>query len=241
MTDPDPRLIQAVRAGLAAAADPAKAPTMQAYMKSELPFYGTQAPDQRQLFRAVFAAHPLPDRDRWLATIRALWEDAIHREERYAAIALTGARPYAGWQTADLVPGLYHDMIVTGAWWDYVDDLAIRRVGPIVRAEPEVITPIMLDWSAGDDLWLRRSAIICQIASKAATDTELLTLTIERAIEEREFFLRKAIGWALREHAKTDPDWVRRFVAARVDRLSGLSKREALRRLDQPPSGSSGP
>mgnify|MGYP003471877200 CR=1 FL=1 len=237
MTDPELRLVTAIRTGLAAAADPAKAPAMRAYMKSDLPFYGVQAPGQRELFRAVFAEHPLPDRHRWLATIRVLWEDATHREERYAAIALTGVRAYADWQTPDLVPGLYHDMIVTGAWWDYVDDLAIRRVGPILRADPEQVTPVLAEWIAGADLWLRRSAIICQIGSTAATDTELLTLAIDRAAADREFFLRKGIGWALREHAKTDPDWGQAFVAARPGRLSGLSVREALKHIG-PATGS---
>jgi 3-methyladenine DNA glycosylase AlkD len=231
VTDPQQELATAIRAGLAAAADPAKAPAMQAYMKSALPYHGVPAPGQRALFRAVFAAHPLPDRDTWLTTVRALWDGATHREERYAAIALSGVKAYARWQAPDLVPGLYRDLIVAGAWWDYVDDLAIHRVGPQLRAAPGTVTPIMRDWSAGTDLWLRRSAIICQVGSKARTDTELLTLAIDRAAGEREFFLRKAIGWALREHAKTDPDWVREFVAARADRLSPLSRREALKHL----------
>jgi len=231
VTDPQQELIAAIRAGLAAAGDPARAPAMQAYMKSAMPYYGVLAPGQRELFRAVFATHPLSDRDTWLATVRTLWDQATHREERYAAIALSGAKAYARWQAPDLVPGLYQDLIVTGAWWDYVDDLAIHRVGPLLRAAPGTITPVMRDWSAGTDLWLRRSAIICQIGSKAGTDLELLTLAIDRATGERGFFLRKAIGWALREYAKTDPDWVRAFVADRADRLSPLSRREALKHL----------
>jgi len=232
VTDPRRKLIAAIRTGLAEAGDPDKAPAMQAYMKSAMPYYGVPAPGQRRLFRAVFAAHRLPDREHWLATVRALWAEATHREERYAAIALAGARAYARWLGPDLVPGLYRNMIVTGAWWDYVDDVAIHRVGPLLHAAPEPVTPIMRAWSAGDDLWLRRAAIICQIGRKAYTDTELLALTIDRAAAEREFFLRKAIGWALREYAKTDPGWVLGFVADRTGRLSPLSVREAVKHLD---------
>lgn len=249
MPKPQQELIAAIRAGLAAAADPAKAPGMQAYMKSALPYHGVYLPTQRSLFRAVFAAHPLPDRGAWLATVRALWDGATHREERYAAIALTGAREYARWQGPDLVPGLYHDLIVSGAWWDYVDDIATHRVGPLLHAAPEPVTPIMRDWSGGADLWLRRTAIICQVGRKSGTDTGLLTLAIDRAAGEPEFFLRKAIGWALREYAKTDPDWVRGFLADRAGRLSPLSVRVALTHLGQGgeqsggqgASGSSGP
>ena len=236
VTDPQRELIAAIRTGLAAAGDPAKASGMQAYMKSALPYYGVPAPSQRQLFRAVFAAHPVPDRKYWLATVRALWDGATHREERYAAIALPGARAYARWQTPDLVSGLYHDLIVTGAWWDYVDDVAIRRVGPLLHSAPEPVTPIMKAWSAGTELWLRRAAIICQIGRKRYTNTDLLALTIDRAAGEREFFLRKAIGWALREYAKTNPDWVREFVAERAARLSPLSVREAVKHLDLSPA-----
>lgn len=231
MTDPQHELLAAIRTGLAAAGDPDKAPRMQAYMKSAMPYHGVPAPGQRQLFRAVFTAHPLPDRECWLATVRALWDDATHREERYAAIELTGARAYARWRGPDLVPSLYRDMIVTGAWWDYVDDIAIRRVGPLLHSAPGPVTPIVKAWSAGGELWLRRASIICQIGRKAYTDTDLLTLTIDRAAGEREFFLRKAIGWALREYAKTNPDWVRGFVADRAGRLSPLSVREAVKHL----------
>ena len=231
VTEPEQELIAAIRAGLTAAGDPDKAPAMQAYMKSAMPYYGVHAPDQRRLFRAVFAAHPLPDRGHWLATVRTLWAEATHREERYAAIALTGGKTYAHWQGPDLVDGLYRDMIVTGAWWDYVDDVAIHRVRPLLHSAPEPVTPIMKAWSAADDLWLRRAAIICQVGRKSQTDTDLLALAIDRAAAEPEFFLRKAIGWALREYAKTDPDWVRGFVSDRAGRLSPLSVREAVKNL----------
>jgi 3-methyladenine DNA glycosylase AlkD len=202
---------------------------MQAYMKSVMPFYGVQAPRIRAICREVFAEHPLGDRDSWLVTVRALWREATHREERYVAIALTGDRRYHGFQTADLVLDLYEELVVTGAWWDYVDEVAIRRIGPILRVQPSEVTPMMRAWAVDRDLWKRRTSIICQIGSKSATDRTLLTDAIDRNADDRDFFIRKAIGWALREHAKVDPGWVRAFVASRDGALSGLSKREALK------------
>ena len=88
---------------------------------------------------------------------------------------------------------------------------------------------MMRVWAVDRDLWKRRTSIICQIGSKSATDRTLLTYAIDRNADDRDFFIRKAIGWALREHAKVDPGWVRAFVASRDGALSGLSKREALK------------
>ncbi len=231
MSDAVVELVDAVRMGLQTAADPAKAPRMQAYMKSTLPYYGVQSPAQKALFARVFAAHPLPDRSGWLAAVHRLWREATHREERYAAIGLAGYRAYAGYQRPDLVTGLYEELVTSGAWWDYVDDVAIHRIGPILRAQALAVEPEMRAWATDGDLWKRRSAIICQVGSKDATDRDLLTYAIEVNAADRDFFIRKAIGWALREYAKRDPAWVRSFVAARSESLAPLSKREALKNI----------
>ncbi|UOX90117.1 DNA alkylation repair protein [Amycolatopsis sp. FBCC-B4732] len=225
----DDRLVKALRTGLAELADPAKAPAMQAYMKSAMPFRGVAKPQRSVLIKRVLADHILPDRVTYSATVLELWRTAEFREERYAAIDLSGYRAYRGWQDAELVP-MYEEMIVSGAWWDHVDELAIRRIGPILRADRPRLTPVLLRWAADPDLWRRRTAIICQVGAKEETDTDLLTRAIEPAIAEPEFFLRKGIGWALREYAKTAPDWVRSFVDDHPG-LSGLSRREALKHI----------
>lgn len=225
----DEQLVKAIRTGLAELADPVKAPAMQAYMKSAMPFRGVASPERNLLLKRVLADHILPDRVTYGATVLELWRAAEFREERYAAIALSGHRAYRRWQDPELVP-MYEEMIVSGAWWDHVDELAIRRIGPILRADRERVTPIMLSWAADRDLWRRRTAIICQIGAKEDTDTDLLTRAIEPAIAEAEFFLRKGIGWALRDYAKTSPDWVRSFVDDHPG-LSGLSRREALKHI----------
>ncbi|MEU7785126.1 DNA alkylation repair protein [Amycolatopsis sp. NPDC049159] len=225
----DDRLVKAIRTGLAELADPAKAPAMQAYMKSAMPFRGVAKPQRSVLIKRVLADHILPDRVTYSATVLELWRTAEFREERYAAIDLSGYRAYRGWQDAELVP-MYEEMIVSGAWWDHVDELAIRRIGPILRADRPRLTPVLLRWATDPDLWRRRTAIICQVGAKEETDTDLLTRAIEPAIAEPEFFLRKGIGWALREYAKTAPDWVRSFVDDHPG-LSGLSRREALKHI----------
>ena len=122
-------------------------------------------------------------------------------------------------------------MIVDGAWWDYVDAIATRRLWTLLENDRAAMKARMRAWSRDTDMWKRRSAIICQIKAKAATDLDLLYACIEPALASKEFFLRKAIGWALREYAWTDPDEIRRYVAANAARLSSLSKREALKNI----------
>jgi 3-methyladenine DNA glycosylase AlkD len=227
----DRGLVDAVRRGLRAAADPAKAPGMQAYMKSEMPFHGVQAPAQRCIFKAVFADHPVGSFDAWRATILALWREATHREERYAAIALASDRRYRAHRTClDALP-LYRELIVTGAWWDLVDPVATHPVAELLAEQRTATTAALLDWSRAPGLWLRRAAIICQVNAKAGTDLELLYACIEPNLADRDFFIRKAIGWALRAYAWTDPDEVARYVHAMQARLSPLSRREALKNL----------
>jgi 3-methyladenine DNA glycosylase AlkD len=120
---------------------------------------------------------------------------------------------------------------VSGAWWDYVDVIASNRVGPILKAHPAPLKKIMLAWSECDNLWKRRTSILCQLGFKKETDIDLLYTCIEPSIDSKEFFLRKAIGWALRQYAWTDPAEVRRYVHHNESRLSGLTKREALRNV----------
>jgi 3-methyladenine DNA glycosylase AlkD len=241
MTDEsvDDGLVAAVRAALAAAADPAKAPGMQAYMKSRMPYLGVPKPVRELALRPVFTARTLPDRVSWTATVLALWRHAEFREERYAAMDLTGHRAYRAYQRSATL-GMYEEMITTGAWWDYVDEIASRRVGPLLAAEPAVVRPVMLTWSRDGDLWRRRTSIICQLSFKAATDLELLYACIDANLDDRDFFIRKAIGWALRQYAWTDPAEVRRFVTARGEALSPLSRREALKNIGQVVAGKVG-
>lgn len=162
----------------------------------------------------------------------SLWREATHREERYAAIELCAARRYRAFDSLEMLP-VYEEMIVTGAWWDYVDAISTHRLGGLLRAHPTPMKRTIRAWSRCDDLWKRRSAILSQLHFKSETDLDLLYECIERAVDEKEFFLRKAIGWALREYSKTDAAEVRRYVKANRARLSPLSQREALKVLER--------
>jgi 3-methyladenine DNA glycosylase AlkD len=126
---------------------------------------------------------------------------------------------------------MYEEMIVTCAWWDYVDAVASGRLVPLLRHYPAPIRKKILQWSHGRDLWKRRSALLCQLSFKTETDLDLLYAVIEPSLESKEFFLQKAIGWALRQYAWRDPREIRRYVPANADRLSALSKREALKNI----------
>lgn len=216
-------IVEAARAGLAARADPAAAPGMQAYMKSTMPFLGVAAPARSTLLRELRPL--LADRSAVRAAAEALWDGARVREERYVATAL--ARRLA--PEPDRLP-VHRHWIVTGAWWDHVDEIASRVVGPALRAEPASVTPVLRTWIRAPDRWLRRTAVICQLGAREQTDLGLLAEAIEANLDDGDFFLRKGIGWALRQYARTDPEWVRTFVAAHPA-LSPLSKKEALKHL----------
>jgi 3-methyladenine DNA glycosylase AlkD len=234
MPDPARDLDALVRDGIAAIADPTRAPRMQAYMKSALPYRGVTSAPLRALLTDLYTRHPLPDRTTWESCVRELWDRAGYREERYAAMALASHRHYSAYQDPGAMP-LYRHLVVTGAWWDYVDALASRQVAAILVGHPDELTPLMRAWAVEDDLWLRRTAILCQLHRKHTTDVDLLRHALESNLEGSrfgsEFFVRKALGWALRQHARTDPGWVRAFVAEHHARLSGLTRREALTHL----------
>lgn len=221
-------LAMRVREALVAVAEPERAPAMQAYMKSAMPYLGVSSVPRRAALREVFAGIDWPDSTAWQADVLTLWRGATHREERYAAIELSAVKAARRFQHIGVLP-MYEEMIVTGAWWDYVDEIAGHRLWTLLQNDRAAMEARMRAWSTDRDMWKRRSAILCQLPAKSDTDLDLLYACIEPSIGSDEFFMRKAIGWALRQYAWTDPDEVARYVAANQQRLSGLSKREALK------------
>ena len=226
--------VGAVRAVLAESGDPERAAQQQAYMKSELPFVGLTAPTLKALLKPLLVEHRFIDRALWEDGVRELWEDATHREEWYAAIALLRHRSYRHWIDPSLLPLLDH-LVRTGAWWDVVDEIAAHLVGQVLLDHRDEVTPLMHEWAVDGHLWIRRTAMLAQLRHKELTDTDLLERVLTANLDDtsygREFFIRKALGWALREHAKTDPAWVRGYLRTHADRLSGLSRREASKHL----------
>lgn len=226
--------VGAVRAALAERGDPERAAQQQAYMKSALPYVGLTAPELRSLLRPLLVEHRFIDRASWAAAVLELWEDVTHREQWYAAVALLRHRAYRAWMDPDLLP-LLEQLVRTGAWWDVVDEIASHLVGQVLLDHRAEVTPVMDAWSVDDSMWVRRTAMLAQLRHRADTDTDLLERVLVANLDDtaygREFFVRKALGWALREHAKTDAAWVTTFVSTHADRLSGLSRREALKHL----------
>jgi 3-methyladenine DNA glycosylase AlkD len=219
-----------LRKALRLAGDPRKASAMQAYMKSAMPYHGVPTPLLRRIFKTSFAEVQFPTATHWQAQVLYFWRNAKFREERYAAMHLAGDQRARSFQTPGAMK-LYEELIVSGAWWDYVDDIASHRVGAILRDYPVPMRRKMLSWSRSTDMWKRRTSIICQLGFKAQTDLELLYACIEPSLDSREFFLRKAIGWALRQYAWTNPAEIKRYVRRNHTRLSGLSCREALKNI----------
>jgi 3-methyladenine DNA glycosylase AlkD len=193
---------------------------MQAYLKSAMPCLGVQTPALRLVVREALGADPPVD---WREALLTLWREAEFREERFAALAV------AHRFRSDLTPGdlpLLEELVVTGAWWDHVDSAA-KLIGSLLPT----VSKDMRRWSRDPDLWKRRVAIICQVGRKDETDLALLANCIEPNLGDREFFIRKAIGWALRDLAWTNPAWVDTYVREHADRLSTLSRREATKHL----------
>jgi len=223
-----PPLLSKIRRAFAREGDPERGKAMQAYMKSTMPFHGVPAPRMRAICKEVFAAHEVKDPATWRDDVLSLWRGARFREERYAAIMLTADRRARPFHTMAALP-MFEEMIVDGAWWDLVDGIASHHLSAILENEPKPMRRTMLGWSRDADMWKRRSAILCQLPFKSKTDLALLYACIEPSLASREFFLRKAIGWALRQYAWTDPVEVARWVETNRARLSPLSVREALK------------
>jgi 3-methyladenine DNA glycosylase AlkD len=229
-------VIDAVCRELEKAGDPARAKGQQAYMKSVMAFRGVTAPQLKAALRPLLAdpAYRLAGRDEWEATIRGLWDGAQFREERYAAMAISGHSLYRPWAQDRLSMPLYLYLIETGAWWDFVDEIASRRVGPVLRAHPGPEADRMRSWAIAENLWVRRAAILSQLSSKGETDRQLLLDCITPNMSDQEFFIRKAIGWSLRQYAHAGAaaaDWVSHTVDQLGHQLSPLSRREALKNL----------
>ena len=216
------------QAAFGPAADPERATFMAAYMKGHFPFLGIPSTPRRALAREAVAGLPAPDEADVAAVAAGAWAlDA--REYQYAAV------DYAVRWVRRCSPAFLpvaQGLITTKSWWDTVDLLAARVVGPLVAATP-ALRAEMDRWLVSDDLWLARSAILHQLKWKAETDADWLFAACLARAADTDFFLRKAIGWALREYSKTDAAAVRRFVADHDAELSGLSQREALKWLDR--------
>jgi 3-methyladenine DNA glycosylase AlkD len=224
-------IVDRIVAELAARADPERAVPMRAYMRDQFPFLGVPSPGQKDAWRAATRALPraLPE-PTVAAAAQALWRRP-EREHQYLACTLVNRHAASPGATPGFLATV-EQLLTTRPWWDTVDALATHATGDLVRHHP-ALRADMDRWLHGDHLWLARSALLHMNRWKAATDRDwLLAACLARATDQ-DFFLRKAIGWALREYSKTDEGAVVAFVDEQRDVLSGLSRREALMWLER--------
>ncbi len=206
--------------------DPARAEGMSAYMKHRFPFLGISSPERRRLVKIALAGLSRPTEDDLLEFAQGCWERP-EREYQYAAIdQLRKAAKRLSEEFLNELPW----MIVTKPWWDSCDPLSGTVVGGIVKRFPRSAW-MMDEWISDEDLWLRRAALLHQLKWKEDCDQDRLFRFCRLTMEEKDFFIRKAIGWALRQHARVAPREVSRFLTENRERLSGLSFREAAKHL----------
>lgn len=209
-----------------AAADPVRATSMRAYVKDIAPFLGLPTPERRALSRTVLLDTGRPDERDCVALALRCWELP---EREYQYFAVDYLRRHVTRLSSEFLPVARH-LVATVSWWDTVDALAAHVVGGLVTADPALRADMDV-WIEDADLWVARTALLHQLRHKQATDTGRLFAYCVRRSGDADFFIRKAIGWCLREYAKTDPRAVRDFVAAERGRLAPLSVREALKNI----------
>lgn len=214
-------------------ADEHRAAEMARYLRGQFPFLGIPTPARTAALKVAWRDLPPLDEHGLGVAVRELWAMG-EREFQYAACDLLERHLGTARKAASISPGFLTgtvvDLITSKSWWDSVDSLRAAAVGPLVLAHRAELAPVVARWIDSDDRWLVRSAIIHQLGYKDATDEDLLFALCARRADDREFFVGKAIGWALRQHAYRRPDAVRAFVAAHPE-LTPLARREALKRV----------
>jgi 3-methyladenine DNA glycosylase AlkD len=220
--------VQAACSLYSANANAIQAAPMEAYMKHYFAFLGIPKPQTKPLLRTFFQQYGLLPPDQLEPVVRELWL-LPEREYQYLALTLIDkSLKRLGPEAIDWL----EELVAAKSWWDTVDYLAAHPIGYLLRHHENLRRERPVAWLRSGNIWLMRTAILFQLYYKADTDVSQLFETIRACADSREFFLRKAIGWALREYSKTDPQSVVEFVES--EKLSPLSVREALKIVNKP-------
>lgn len=207
-------------------ADPSQAPVMKKYLRDQFEHLGIKTPQRAALQKEFYAEHGLPKVAELDSILRDLWS-LPEREFQYAGVGLLG-------RLSDQIPPEFIDtieyLIVTKSWWDTVDSLAAGTVDTHFKRYPAIRKKVLTRWRKSENFWLRRTCILFQLDYKQETDFDLLCDIIRENLGSGEFFINKAIGWALRQYARTDSKAVKKFVKETKD-LNPLSRREAMKHL----------
>lgn len=218
-----PYLVE-IKKNYTAAADVEIAKGAKAYLLNQFEFYGIKTPFRRKLCKAFYTTHPITDHKTLATLVKACFAEP-ERELHYFAIELVGHHKKL-WckQTIPLIEW----MVTHQSWWDSVDSTNSFVISKYFLQFPETIESTTSKWNRSSNKWLQRMSLLFQLTYKDKTNTVLLAQYIEHTALEEDFFIRKAIGWALRAYAYTDPNWVVNFIKTHPQ-LSNLSKREALK------------
>jgi 3-methyladenine DNA glycosylase AlkD len=220
-----------IESELAKMADPVRAEKERVYLKSELVFLGVGVPATRRLARASWRQNDGLDHDGLIATVNRLWGSDIH-EQRMATVELLKLSPAVALSIDDR-PMLEH-LLRTARTWAYVDSLAADVVGTLVVSSPTAWNPVLDQWASDEDFWIRRSALLSLLVPlrQGGGDFGRFSRYADAMLDEREFFIRKAIGWVLRDTSRRRPELVADWIEPRVARASGVTVREAVKHLD---------
>lgn len=201
--------------------NPQRAEQMKRYLKGHFEFYGMDSKTLKSILKSFFAEYGWPARNQLFDIVWTLWE-LSYREFQYTAFLMLQK-----FEKKLVKEDIEHieKLIITKSWWDSVDGLSTWTCGSYFKIFPDQIEPVTSKWMATGNIWLQRTCLLFQLKYKMKTDTVLLAKYIMHLKAEKEFFIRKAIGWILREYSKVNPDWVRSFVSS--TELSGLSRRVA--------------
>lgn len=220
-------LLERARELFAQRADPVRARAQQAYMKSKMPYWGVSMPEVVKIGTLLLKDYVPSDCATYRVMVLNLFKHAQYREEWY--LGMLYAKKFKKFITHENID-LYLEVILLTQWWDIVDEMAAKMVGDALLQAPDLdarLKKMIID----ENMWVRRAALLAQLKYKEHTNHALLAELILAVAHEKEFFIRKAIGWVLRQYSYTNPEWVLSFIHEHEQNLSGLSVREGLKAL----------
>jgi len=222
-----PKYILPLQEAFKSQAEPILAAQMKDYMRGQFAYFGLKAPVRKELTRMHRNKGGLIPEEEKEVIVKWCWNQP-QREYQYFAMEMLD-KVVKREESSIIV--LYEYMITTKSWWDTIDYIATHLVGPYFKKFPDQIIPLTNRWMSSENVWLQRTCLLFQLKYKKDLNVALLEEFIEHLRLSKEFFIRKAIGWVLREYSKTNPDYVIDYVDK--NDLSGLSKREALKWINR--------
>ena len=201
-----------------------QAQKMSKYMLNKFEYIGIKTPERRKIFKNFFSKYKNEEKIDW-EFVNKCWENKYREFQYIAADYLKNMKDKL---TIDDIPKL-KQLVLEKSWWDTIDNLDMT-IGALALKDSNV-NKILLEWSLDENIWLRRIAIDHQLLRKEKTNTELLEKILKNNLGQAEFFINKAIGWALRDYSKTNPEWVKNFIEENKEKMAKLSIKEASKYL----------